>query len=143
LKPAITGGCLCGAIRYLYTGQPGEANYCYCEDCRRITGSAFNIGIRFARANFSLARGEVRRYKKQADSGRTITRAFCPDCGSPLFTESALHPDLVVVKSGTLDDPTIVKPSFAIFGQKKVDWAEAPKGIRIYSQGREPSRNSL
>ncbi len=42
----VSGGCLCGYVRYEYDGEIGSANYCHCQDCRKTTGSAFNIGLK-------------------------------------------------------------------------------------------------
>jgi hypothetical protein len=80
-----TGGCLCGDVRYEYTGPIGPANYCHCRDCR-ITGSAFNIGVRCEVMGFRLVQGEVKEFSKMADSGTLISRAFCPNCGFPLVS---------------------------------------------------------
>ena len=46
MAEGITGGCLCGAVRFAYTGAVGPGAYCHCTDCRRITGSAFSISVR-------------------------------------------------------------------------------------------------
>jgi hypothetical protein len=53
----MTGGCLCGAVRYEYDGEAGPANYWHCADCRRGTGSAFNIGMRIEARLFRVVRG--------------------------------------------------------------------------------------
>jgi len=64
----ITGGCLCGAIRYEYDGEPGPANYCHCADCRRCTGSAFEARL------FSVVRGNPSGFTKTGDSGNALLR---------------------------------------------------------------------
>jgi len=84
----VTGGCLCGYVRYEYHGELGPANYYHCRDCRKATGSAFNVGVRLQSAALRVVAGQVKSYTKTGDSGNTITREFCPECGSPLFTRS-------------------------------------------------------
>jgi len=80
-------GCLCGKIELSYTGVIGPANYCHCEDCRRVTGSAFNIGVRVERKNLKItANAELRSYKSASGKGREIERCFCGTCGSPIYT---------------------------------------------------------
>ena len=39
--PQLTGGCLCGAVRYTTTADPLMTFVCHCRDCQRFTGSAF------------------------------------------------------------------------------------------------------
>jgi hypothetical protein len=67
LTEPVTGGCLCGSIRYRYEGEIGPANYCHCGDCRRCTGSAFNIGVRVAARGFRLVDGNPKAFNKTGD----------------------------------------------------------------------------
>src|ERR1700674_3372951 len=101
----MTGGCLCGGVRYEYDGEIGPANYCHCADCRRCTGSAFNIGVRVAATGFRIVKGSPKSFTKAGDSGNELTRHFCLECGSPLYRSSPGHPEHHYVKAGTLDDP--------------------------------------
>jgi len=123
MSKLISGGCLCGATRFQYTGDPGDAAYCHCEDCRRVTGSAFNVSIAFAAADFEFVDGAPKTFTKRADSGNELTRHFCGDCGSPLYTSSPRHPDAVYVKAGVLDDPTLIKPASQSWLGSAVPWA--------------------
>lgn len=131
----ITGGCLCGYIRYVYSGAAGPASYCHCEDCRRHTGSAFNIGVRFERAAFELTGGAPASFTKTADSGNELTRHFCPRCGSPIWTSSPVHPETIFVKAGTLDDPALVQPVQENWLRSAVPWSRIPNHIRRYTKG--------
>jgi hypothetical protein len=90
----MTGGCLCGAVRYESTGEPGFALLCHCRDCQRQSGSAFAAGWRVPAAGFRVTQGEPKLYLRAADSGNEITRAFCPDCGTMLFLRVSARPDL-------------------------------------------------
>ncbi|HEX4935224.1 MAG: GFA family protein [Solirubrobacteraceae bacterium] len=40
MSPPLTGGCLCGAIRFELTEPPKLATYCHCTRCQRRTGTA-------------------------------------------------------------------------------------------------------
>lgn len=133
----VTGGCLCGAIRYEYDGEIGSAGYCHCADCRRISGSAFGVSLRVKAAGFRIVKGAPKGFTKPGDSGRPVTRYFCPDCGSPLYTEPPLHPETVFIKAGSLDDPTIVTPDRQAWTRSRVAWAEIDPTIASY----ETSRN--
>jgi hypothetical protein len=131
-----TGGCLCGAVRYEYRGEIGTAGYCHCIDCRRISGSAFGISVRVKAAGFRVVRGTPKGFTKTGDSGRPVTRFFCPDCGSPLYTLPPLHPETVFLKAGSLDDPTLVRPDRQAWMRSKVTWAEIDPGLKTYETNR-------
>ncbi|HEY1560651.1 MAG TPA: GFA family protein [Caulobacteraceae bacterium] len=133
----LTGGCLCGACRFEYCGAVGAASYCHCADCRRATGSAFNVGVRIAPAEFGMVQGTPAVFTNTGDSGRALSRHFCSDCGSPLFTSSLAHPDWTFVKAGALDDPTLVKPEYESWTSSEVPWARPSLGLVRYARGRE------
>jgi len=132
----LKGGCLCGYVRYELTLQPEGATYCHCDDCRRTTGSAFNVGVRVRGAGLAILSGKVKAYTKTADSGNLITREFCPECGSPLFTRSPTYPDYVFIKAGSLDDPTVVVPKDQIWTSKKVPWAQIGPSLPSFLENR-------
>lgn len=98
----LQGGCLCGAIRYEFQGQPVRAFVCHCTDCRRSGGSFFHYGIMLPKAQFSVT-GEPACYVTKSDAGRLIERYFCGRCGSGIWNELEFAPEGVVLKGGTLD----------------------------------------
>jgi hypothetical protein len=120
----LTGGCLCGAIRYEAGGTPVRRFLCHCRDCQKATGSAFQVAVTMPRDQFTWTKGSPAAYTSQADSGRSITRLFCPACGSGLVNEIALRPDMVVVRVGSLDHPEQVPPTYEVFARSKADWLE-------------------
>lgn len=132
----VRGHCLCGHVRYEYDGPVGPASYCHCEDCRRCTGSAFNVGVRVERAAFRIVAGTPKGFTKRADSGNELTRHFCPECGSPIFTSAPRHPDHVFVKAGTLDDPTLVAPTSEAWVASSVSWGRIPSDLERFPRGR-------
>jgi hypothetical protein len=132
----VTGGCLCGGVRYEYSGVIGPASYCHCRDCRHVTGSAFNVGVQFEMHRFKILQGQVKAYSKLADSGNRLTRSFCAECGSPIFTSSPAHPEHIYIKAGSLDDPTLVKPSHQSWTQSSVPWARLDTTLPSYQRDR-------
>lgn len=131
-----TGGCLCGTVRYAYAGDIDAAGYCHCEDCRRCTGSAFNISVGLALAQFTITAGTPKGYIRTADSGHELTRYFCPDCGSPLYTASPRHPDTIYVKAGSLDDPSLVRPGHQNWTSRTVPWSVLDPALPAFEKGR-------
>jgi len=124
-------------VTYEYSGSIGSASFCHCEDCRRCTGSAFNIGVRLRLADFRITSGDPKRFTKRGDTGRELTRHFCPECGSPLFTSAPKHPDHVYVKAGTLDDPSIVEPAQQNWVVSAVPWSQIGSDLRSFAKGAE------
>lgn len=115
----IFGRCACGAIRYSYEGEPALSLNCHCRDCQRETGSAFASILIVPRANFRLIQGKPKHFDLTADSGRTTTRNFCADCGSPLFGSGL---DFVNIRVGSLDDPSSFNPAQDIYTSSAQPW---------------------
>ncbi|BAY34528.1 glutathione-dependent formaldehyde-activating GFA [Nostoc carneum NIES-2107] len=137
MAETVTGGCLCGYVRYEYNGELEAANYCHCQDCRKTTGSAFNVGVRIQSAALRIVAGKVKSYTKEGNSGNKITREFCPECGSPLFTRAPAKPQFVWLKAGSLDNPQLVKPMHQIWTDSAVSWAYIAPELPSFSQNRQ------
>jgi hypothetical protein len=112
----ITGGCLCGAVRYSAEVDAPTATVCHCRDCQKFTGSAFGILFGVPQTALKLT-GELQAYSSLGGSGKPIVRRFCPKCGSSVIEEVASLPGFEIINVGTLDDPTAVPPAREIFRQ--------------------------
>ncbi len=77
----VTGGCLCGDIRYRITGPAIDEGICHCRMCQRATGGLMVAGMTVSRDAFRLTRGEPKYYK----SSPLAERGFCANCGSSLI----------------------------------------------------------
>ncbi|KAJ6005761.1 hypothetical protein N7451_003705 [Penicillium sp. IBT 35674x] len=108
-EKVITGGCLCRQIRYEATGAPAMNVLCYCENCRKVTGSICMANSMYLKPQFRILSGEdmIRTYDDdQTKSGNILNRSFCSNCGSCLFTTQTVNGvtgDFVVLTSGTFD----------------------------------------
>src|SRR4051812_6627277 len=107
----ITGGCLCGAATYRATGEALFSAVCHCRDCQRQSGSAFATIVAVPEEGFG-AEGDTIAITRTTgdDHGMVNERRFCSACGSPLFNISPKLPGVVLLRAGTLDDPSIVAP---------------------------------
>ena len=126
-----TGGCLCGALRYEAEGEPRYSGYCYCADCRKASGSAFVpfMGYPSSALRFS---GETRTFTSNAARGRDSVRNFCPVCGSLVFGGVVGRDDWHTIYAGSLDDPSVFRPTIAIFTRDRPAWAVIPPGITAF-----------
>ena len=91
--------------------------------------------MRFERAQLTFLSGTPKGFAKRGESGTELTRHFCPECGSPIFTSSPKHPEHVFVKAGTLDDPTIVRPAHQSWVSSAVPWSRIDPGLPSFGKG--------
>ena len=104
-RAPISGGCLCGAVRYEVTAEPHDAGYCHCGMCRRATGAPVAAFIMVPSNALRFTRGQPAIYQ----SSHLAERSFCPACGSAL-TYRRLSTDDIAVTAGSLDDPDAFPP---------------------------------
>ena len=116
------GGCACGAIRYSCAGKPHYMGNCHCRDCQRATGAAYFPAIVVKTSDFSIITGEPSWFEKASDIGHTMRRAFCSDCGSPVFLINGANTKGRVLYAGSLDDPSWYKPSRNIYVGSAQPW---------------------
>src|SRR6187549_612028 len=109
----ITGGCLCGAVRYVADRAPDYAGYCCCADCRRASGSGFIpfMGFPASALRFTGATVQVR---STAFRGGEAVRNRCPSCGSLVFGGVVGQDASHTIYAGSLDDPSSFSPSIAL-----------------------------
>src|SRR5271166_6099264 len=103
----ISGGCLCGAVRFeIEADAPLGVRQCWCRVCQYLGAGSATVNAIFPKEALTVS-GPLAEYLSQADSGSTMRRRFCPECGTALFSESERRPHLVVVRVGALEDPNL------------------------------------
>jgi hypothetical protein len=117
-KTKVSGGCLCGAVRYEASVAAAGAAYCHCRMCQRSVGNVFGAFAGFPATSFRFTRGRPKRYQ----SSPIARRGFCARCGSPLTCEGTDHPQSIMVTIGSLDDPGQVVPSAHWGIESQVRW---------------------
>jgi len=115
----FSGKCLCGNVSYQCHSEPKAVFNCHCEDCRRATGSVFGTNLFVPEAKVEIS-GEVSSYSHISDSGSTMTKRFCPNCGSLLFGSNSAKPNVVSIRAGSVDQLALIKPQINLFMDKKV-----------------------
>lgn len=116
-----TGQCLCGAVRFTLSADPLAARVCWCKDCQHIASNG-TVNIMVPTAALETT-GAMSEYLSTAESGNEVKRRFCPQCGSHLFANSSARPQFTVVRAGTLDDPSSIKPTSNIWSGSAPAWA--------------------
>jgi hypothetical protein len=118
----ITGGCLCGAVRFSSNAAPITTRTCWCRVCQYIGAGGATVNVCFPSQALAVS-GELREYRSVADSGNPMVRRFCPQCGTHLFSDSAARPHLSFVRAGTLDDPELARPAVTAWTVSAPSWA--------------------
>jgi len=99
----IDGGCHCGYIAYDAEADPTKAMICHCTDCQTLSGSAFRTIILTQEGSFKLRSGELKIYVKTGESGTKRPQAFCPECGTPIYsTTTGEGPKVHSIRLGTV-----------------------------------------
>ena len=119
----LTGSCLCRAIRYEVTVPIAELRHCHCADCQKSSGAGGSVNAMIPSSGFRITQGTPKRFTKTADSGRTLHRFFCGDCGSPLFSRREILPEITSLRIGTLDNAPPMKIAINIWTESARPWA--------------------
>ena len=122
MQTEITGGCLCGAVRYDYSSEPLVSGNCHCRSCQKVSGGGGTSAIG-VHADALTITGEVKYFTDKANSGGVTSRGFCPECGSRLFGTSFNMPGLVSIMAGSMDDPSLYKPTMNVFVASAQPWS--------------------
>lgn len=119
---SISGGCLCGAVRYEIDEEPLSVRACWCRVCQYLAGGGATVNVVFRNETLRVT-GELQDYRSVADSGNVMHRRFCPRCATPVFSEAEARPHITIVRAGTLDDPAWGRPQSIIWAASAPDWA--------------------
>lgn len=121
MTDTIAGGCACGAVQYSSTAAPLFLGNCHCRDCQRASGGAYLPAVVVPRVSVTIA-GAVKYFAVTGDSGKKVSRGFCPECGSRLFGLPDVAPQLMSIAAGTLHDPGWFVPAMNIYCASAQPW---------------------
>lgn len=126
----VEGRCHCGAITYEAEIDPKRAAICHCTDCQTLSGSAFRTVVPTEPGTFKLLSGSPKIYLKTGGSGAKRQQAFCPDCGSPLY--SAAHedaPQVRFLRVGSVQQRRELAPTAQTWHRSALPWLPQLDGI--------------
>lgn len=124
----LTGGCYCGAVRYEAEGPARFKGQCHCRECQYITGGAENVFMVMPADGFTYVKGEPARFTR-SDLEGPGTREFCATCGTHLTTRTPRDTSMVILKVGTLDDPSVYE------GPQAVIWTADAQPFHLMPEG--------
>jgi hypothetical protein len=112
-------------VQYAAIGDPINVRVCHCQDCQRLTGSAF-----FARALYPRTAVSISGALAECDSSEDLIRKFCPHCGSQIFAQRRSKPDAIAIGLGSFDDLKGLEPSEHVWVSDKQEWLALPEGVK-------------
>jgi len=120
----LTGGCLCGGVRFEIDEPLVSAGWCHCTRCQRRTGSSASAQARVAPGSLRIVSGEwlVREFLPE----RGFAKAFCAECGSQLWSRSQEDPQVLSVRLGAFDGDPGIRPQYRQFVAYAASWDTIP-----------------
>jgi len=133
---ALTGGCLCGGVRFELTEPPLTAGYCHCTRCQRRTGTAASAQARIDGRTLRLLRGEeLLKAWRHPEGGHE--KLFCGECGAHLFSRDPEDHAQMSVRMGAFDGDPIIRPSWRSFVAYAAPWEPIPDdGLQRFSEAK-------
>jgi hypothetical protein len=133
----LTGGCLCGGVRFEVTEPLVSAGYCHCTRCQRRTGTAASASGRIAPGSLHVLSGEELIRAFEPPDG--YAKLFCSVCGSALWSQDPNNPEVVNVRLGAFDGDPGIRPSARSFVAYAAAWESLPDdGLPRYPESRPP-----
>ena len=130
----VHGKCHCGAIAVTAEVDPKHAFLCHCTDCQLMSGSAYRTLIRARADSFKLLSGKPKFYVKKGDSGAKRAQAFCPDCGTSLYsTPVEDNPKFYTLRAAILDERDKLPPLKQIWTRSAQVWSSDLKNIESFA----------
>ena len=114
------GSCLCGQVKYRLTSEPGPFGYCHCISCQKASGTAHAANAPVDRSAFQWVLGQSTIREFESSPGKF--RAFCTNCGSPLYAYLSTTPEVLRIRLGSLDTPFFRQPQAHTRISEKAAW---------------------
>jgi hypothetical protein len=136
MTQTVTGGCLCGKVRYSISQPVEKVIACHCTHCQKASGSGVSHNTPIPLSALTMTAGTPKLYEDMADSGNILNRYFCGDCGSPLYSQRTKTPEMVVIKVGTLDDSNAMKLIMNIWTKSSRPWMAIDQSTACFPENR-------
>jgi len=136
----IVARCACGGVAVTVQGTAQAMLLCACEDCQKSSGTGHSTVVLVEANDFSVT-GELSEYARPADSGATLTRHFCPTCGTPIYASSSRAFRMVMLPVGLFGaDAAWFRPSQLIFARTHRDWDVIPDHLPRHERYRNSGK---
>ena len=135
----LSGGCLCGGVRYEIIGPRRDVINCHCENCRRTHGhiAAYTSVLK---SDLELTSEQTLRWYH--DESPDTWRGFCNRCGASLFWDARDGRSKMAVAAGSLDDSGELKTIGHVFVSEAGRYYELNDGLPQFQGGNDGALES-
>ena len=134
----VTGGCLCGAIRYVSTAAPVDVCYCHCRMCQQSCGNPYFLSAFIAKKSFRFTSGKPRYYRSPGFP--ESERGFCAECGTPIIMRDLTDTHAIYI--ATFDHPEDWPPTLGHSGmESKIPWDSINDDLPCWETESDPEFN--
>ncbi len=126
----VSGGCLCGTFHYTVTGSFGDVRYCHCSQCRRGNGTAFSANARISKSQWKL--DGPRESITEFEHSPGVYRAFCKECGSPLYARLDREPESIRIRLGGFEGEVDARITGHVWVESKSSWYQIKDELPLY-----------
>ena len=140
MSDEITGGCRCGAVRYVLAAKTMPPVYCcHCQLCQTWSGSAFSQQALIGEGAIAVTQGQVAIYQNVTASGGTSTQRVCGMCHTRLWNTNTARQGIAVVRAGTLDEAETLVPRAHIWTKRKQPWVIIAASVPNWPENAPPA----
>ena len=136
----MSGGCLCGGVRFELGEPPISASYCHCKHCQRRTGSAASAQARIKPGSLRIVQGEGLLSSYTPEGG--WAKIFCGVCGSSLFSRPPGRSEITSVRLGSFDGDPGVRPAYRQRVESAASWEPIPEDGLPRHEGPHPEHRA-
>jgi len=122
MKLPLSGGCVCGDVRYEIHSRPLLMFKCHCRDCQRVSGGPYTPVVVVPLKHFKFTQGAVQHYATPTLGGGHNLRGFCARCGSRITGAENPERGIIAVTAGSLDDSSWFKSKMDVFVEDAQLW---------------------
>jgi len=120
----LTGGCLCGGVRFELDEPPAAASWCHCTRCQRRSGTSASAQARIVPGSLRVLQGQELARSYQPPDG--FAKVFCGTCGSALWSRDPDRDGVFSVRLGAFDADPGVRPSWRQYVAFAAAWDDIP-----------------
>lgn len=136
MPESMTGGCLCGKIRYTVSQPLQNVIACHCTHCQKASGAGASHNTVVPLSAVTFTSGKPKLFADTAQSGNILNRFFCGDCGSAIYSQRSKAPDMIALKVGTLDASSGMKLIMNIWTKSARPWMHVDPASECHPENR-------
>ena len=132
-----TGSCLCGGVRFAIHGELPPIQVCHCSQCRKAQGGPLATNLPVQTDALTWLAGQETLHEYESSPGKM--RAFCQNCGSPVYSRRTAMPQVLRIRAGLLDEPLHTSLAFHQHVASRAQWWPTPDDALPHYDAAKPA----